>query len=117
MATVANQVKKGFQLPSLPSMLLKIDETIEEVMEIIRSIAKKFPNVKSLRKEQEIAINVIAFQQCDPSPTEYGKSLVYQLLSEIHKSVKDERRTVIIISPLTAIMKQSTKWCKCRIRS
>ena len=68
--------------------------------------------MKSLRKEQEIAINAIAFQQRDTVallPTGYGKSLVYQLLPEIHKSLKDERRTVIVVSPLTAIMGQQVK--------
>ena len=114
MATVGNveDEVKCFQSSSLPSALLKIDETNVEITEIIRNAAKKFPNVKSLRKEQEIAINAIAFQQRDTVallPTGYGKSLVYQLLPEIHKSLKDERRTVIVVSPLTAIMRQQVK--------
>ena len=107
MATVGNVEDdvKCFQSSCLPSAILKVDETNIEITEIIRNAAKKFPNVKSLRKEQEIAINAIAFQQRDTVallPTGYGKSLVYQPLPEIHKSLKDERRTVIVVSPLTA---------------
>ena len=91
MATVGNveDEVKSFQSTSLSSALLKIDETKVEITEMIRNAAKKFPNVKSVRKEQEIAINAIAFQQRDTVallPTGYRKSLVYQLLPEIHKS-------------------------------
>ena len=82
-------------------------------MEAIERALDKFENVKSLRKEQHSAIKALVDDKRDTMvllPTGYGKSLIYQLLPEVHKIPGDQRHIVIVISPLTAIMKEQTQF-------
>ena len=82
-------------------------------MEAIERALDKFENVKSLRKEQHSAIKALVDDKRDTMvllPTGYGKSLIYQLLPEVHKIRGDQRRIVIVVSPLTAIMKEQTQF-------
>ena len=66
--------------PELTEVLPLSKQQVEDAL-------KKFPDIVSLRSEQEIAIKNI-YERQDTMvilPTGYGKSLVYQLLPEIHK--------------------------------
>ena len=88
---------------------------VEEILDpdkVISKAIKKFINIKTLREEQTAAIKTVIFERRDTIallPTGYGKSLVYQLLPEIHRVLGDQRRVVLVVSPLTAIMKEQVK--------
>ena len=78
----------------------------------ICNAAKRFTNVKSLQKEQIIAIKSIIYGKRDTMvllPTGYGKSLIYQLLPEVHKLRNDRRAVVLVVSPLNAIMEEQVR--------
>ena len=68
-----------------------------------------------MRKEPIDCVKNLVFSKRDGVallPTGFGKSLIYQLLPELHKARNDSRRTVLVVTPLTAIMTEQAKSLK-----
>ena len=79
---------------------------------LIDEALKKFPEEITLRKEQIDCVKNLVFSKRDVVallPTGFGKSLIYQLLPELHKARNDSRRIVLVVTPLTAIMTEQAK--------
>ena len=82
---------------------------------LIDEALKKFPEEITLRKEQIDCVKNLVFSKRDVVallPTGFGKSLIYQLLPELHKARNDSRRIVLVVTPLTAIMTEQAKSLK-----
>ena len=82
---------------------------------LIDEALKKFPEEITLRKEQIDCVKNLVFLKRDVVallPTGFGKSLIYQLLPELHKARNDSRRIVLVVTPLTAIMTEQAKSLK-----
>ena len=80
---------------------LKIDEAL-----------KVFGENWILRKEQRLCVDKLVFAKKDVVallPTGFGKSIIYQILPQIHKNRGDEKHVVLVVTPLNAIMNEQTK--------
>ena len=80
---------------------LKIDEAL-----------KVFGENWILRKEQRLYVDKLVFAKKDVVallPTGFGKSIIYQILPQIHKNRGDEKHVVLVVTPLNAIMNEQTK--------
>ena len=42
-------------------------------------------------------------------PTGFGKSIIYQILPQIHKNRGDDKNVVLAVTPLNAIMNEQTR--------
>ena len=82
---------------------------------LIDEALKKFLEEITLRKEQIDCVKNLVFSKRNvvaPLPTGFNKSLIYQLLPELHKARNDSRCIVLVVTPLTAIMTEQAKFLK-----
>ena len=84
------------------------------VKPVINNILKDFPHVECLRKEQEDCItNLVNGKDVFAIlPTGFGKSLIFQLCPRVMSAVNEKDyavSTIIVISPLVAIMKDQVE--------
>lgn len=80
------------------------------VKSVINNVLRDFPHVERLRKEQEDCLtNLVNGKDVFAIlPTGFGKSLIFQLFPRVMSALNekdDAVSTIIVISPLVAIMK------------
>ncbi len=79
-----------------------------ETLDAIRSVVENIPCICQLKPEQEeCLVDVVALL-----PTDFGKSLVYQLLPIVSEKLgrpKSGKAIIVIVSPLVAFMDDQVK--------
>ena len=87
------------------------------VKSVINNILRDFPHVERLRKEQEDCVtNLVNGKDVFAIlPTGFGKSLIFQLFPRVMSAMNekdDAVSTIIVVSPLVAIMKDQVDQLK-----
>ena len=65
-----------------------------------------------LWKEQRLCVDKLLFAKKDVIallPTGFGKSIIYQILPQIHKNRGDDKHVVLAVTPLNASMNEQTR--------
>ena len=73
---------------------------------------KDFPHIPCLKEEQKRCLRSVADKKdvFGILPTGFGKSLIFQLLPRLSRELwKLERTTVLVVTPLVAIMKDQVE--------
>ena len=80
--------------------------------DLLTEALKKFSEKILLKKEQIACLEKLIRDRKDVIgllPTGFGKSIIYQLLPEIHKIKGDNQWVVLVVTPLNAIMTEQAK--------
>ena len=86
------------------------DLSTVQFQSLINKVIEDFPNVESLRKEQEDCLkNLVRGKDVFAIlPTGFGKSLIFQLFPRVMSALNersDAVSTIVVVTPLVAIMK------------
>ena len=89
-------------------------ELEDDDKQIDPAVKKSFPDIEVL-DEQRTAMKAVVYHRKDIMallPTGYGKSLIYQVLPNLHQIRNDKSRIAIVVTPLNAIIEQQTEELK-----
>ena len=86
-----------------------------ELTSILDNCLQDFPNIRALRKEQQICLVNLARGKDVFAilPTGFGKSLIFQLFPRLAKAaIKSQMSLIVVVSPLVSVMRDQVKQLK-----
>ena len=87
----------------------------DEIRSVLEGCLRDFPDIQTLRKEQEICLVNLARGKDVFAilPTGFGKSLIFQLFPRLAKSaMKLEMCSIVVVSPLVSVMRDQVEQLK-----